>query len=233
MPSARFDYPSVSLSLKGLVKGTRQGLWLGAALALGIHLIGTQVRALDEARKAPTPLTTQFIKRQPRWTKPLEMRKSPEPKRRRVQRAMVSVKAREGRQPPTSPFPASGVIPSMARPNTAVGRVQGGGRTAPEPETLAAEVVGSMAPEDVVDMSLELMDTEALDCGRYQAMVIQDADDKRRISGYLHFLMPWGKSYRTCPVPGFDWQNIIKHGVRRLVGKLNEWSDVKADTKGS
>jgi hypothetical protein len=90
--------------------------------------------------------------------------------------------------------------------------------------------MGSMNPKHVVDMSLEMVDIEALDTGRYQAMVIQDPNDKRNIKGYFHFWMAWGQRYSD---DGWhNWPNRIKYGVRRVVFKMSEWTDIKADIKG-
>lgn len=88
-----------------------------------------------------------------------------------------------------------------------------------------------MNPKDVVNMSLEMVDIEALDTGRYQAMVIQDPDDRRNISGFFHFWMPWGSHYSDDGVR-YGWPNRIKYAVRRVVLRLNAWTDIKADVKG-
>ena len=87
----RFRSPSAGISLQGLLRRTHRVLEIGFALALVIHLIGSRVQVLGEAGKATKPLATKFVKRQPRLAKPLELRKRPKPKRRRVQRTMVSV----------------------------------------------------------------------------------------------------------------------------------------------
>ena len=230
MSSVRFHCPSASLSLKGLLKRTRRALWIESVLALGIHLMFTQLGGFGGEQKVAKPLTTQFIKRQPRLTKPLEMKKRPQPKRRRMQRTMVSVKAKVNRQDVTSQIQALQVMRSLAKPKTHVGRSLTAGGIGMEPKAIAEEVAGSMNPKHIVDMSLEMVDIEALDTGRYQAMVIQDPNDKRRISGYFHFWMAWGLYYSKTWYN--DWPNRYKYAIRRMVLKMNEWTDIKTDVLG-
>jgi hypothetical protein len=230
MPSARFDYPSASLSLKGLLKGTRQGLWLGAALALGMHLIGAQVRALDEARKAATPLTTQFVKRQPRLTKPLELKKRPQPKRRQPRREMVAVKVRVDRRDVSSVVVPVQVVGGLARPQADVRRITGLQEITMEPEAVAEAIRGTMEAKGVVNMSVELLDVEALDTGRYHAMVIQDPTDKRNIKGFLHIAVVLPNSIVQESIA---WIN--RYVVPSLVGladAMNQRTSIRTDLLG-
>ena len=80
MPS-RFDCPSVSLDLRSLLNRMQDALWTGLGFALVIHLGLSQLRGYGQEQRAAKPFTTQFVKRQPRLTKPLEMKKRPRPKR--------------------------------------------------------------------------------------------------------------------------------------------------------
>ena len=57
------------------------------------------------------------------------------------------------------------------------------------PQAAAQEILGAYEDQDVVDMSLEMVDVRALDTGKYHAMVIQDPTDKRLIKGYFHLLL--------------------------------------------
>ena len=124
MPSARFSCPSSGLSLKLLLRHTRHVLWGGLVLAVGLHLMFTQLGGFGEEQKTAKPLTTQFIKRQPRLTKPLEMKKRPQPKRRRMQRKMVSVKAKINRAETASPFQPVSLSRCLAQAKVVVDRRQ-------------------------------------------------------------------------------------------------------------
>ena len=100
----RFSCPSASLTLKFLLQRTRKALWIGLGLALALHLCLTQLGGLAETQKSAKPLTTQFIKRAPRLTKPLELKKRPRPKQRRMRRKMVAVKAKVDRKEMSAGF---------------------------------------------------------------------------------------------------------------------------------
>ena len=93
MQGTRFVCPSLRLSLK--VLGRRSGiLAFSLALALILHGAGIKARLGDmETAKTAKPLTTQFVKRKPRLTKPLELKKRPRRRRRMMHRQMVSVSA--------------------------------------------------------------------------------------------------------------------------------------------
>ena len=70
---SRFDCPSISLKLEALPTCVRSIWWSSFGLALVIHLSLTLVSQLNQEQQTAKPLTTQFVKRAPRLTKPLEM----------------------------------------------------------------------------------------------------------------------------------------------------------------
>jgi hypothetical protein len=55
-----------------------------------------------------------------------------------------------------------------------------------EPQITARAIEGTKEGEQMVDMSLEMVDVNALDTGRYHAMVLQDPVHKRDIKSYFH-----------------------------------------------
>ena len=228
MPS-RFDSPSSSLALKSLLRRTQRVLWIGLGLAAAAHLSLAQISALEAEQKVVKPLTTQFVKRQPRLTKPLELKKRPQPRRRAVRRKMVAVKARMQHEGAASETVASEVIGSLAKPSGPMGRAVLFGSPGGEPCAFAQAIGGTREPADRIAMSLELLDVEALDTGRYQAMVIQDPNDKQNLKGYLRLAVAYPHSVQLL-----SWQQDLDAlgelltAVRGLVRKLNEWTDIKA-----
>ena len=80
-----------------LVRRLRKGFLLSVCLAAALHLAVAGIDPFKETeQKAPRPLTTKFIKRQPRLTKPLELRKIPQPKRQLARREVQLGRARMG-----------------------------------------------------------------------------------------------------------------------------------------
>ena len=221
----RFSCPSASLTLKSLLKRTQSILWIGLGFAIAVHLCLTQIGGFVEEQKVAKPLTTQFVKRQPRLTKPLELKKLPRPKRRTMQRRMVSVKARAKRQRLSSKVRPVEVLGSLARPQTSISSGVSWAGIDVEPQALAETIEGARECQNRMDMSLELMDVEAMDTGRYHAMVIQDSNDKRAIRGFIHMAM-------AAPLAGGledgkQWR--WRRGVRNLSDFMNNHTGIRSD----
>ena len=226
MNANRFLCASSGLSLRELLKHGRKALFVGLGLATVAHLSLTQIRGLREEDKTVKPLTTKFVKRQPRLTKPLEMKKKPRPKRRPLQRKMVSVKAKVSRQQVASSIQSLQVLGNLARPRIQMKRSVGFATEVLEPQAVAQMIEGTKESQYTLDMSLEMVDIDALDTGQYQAMVIQDPNDKRNIKGYLHLAIAYPFSVHVGNFP--ETGDLVMNGLSRLVTKLNEWTGIKA-----
>ena len=111
------------------------------------------------------------------------------------------------------------------------------------PQTLQAvlePVVGitanlgiSRTSEHKIDMGLEMLDVDAMDTGRYRALVIQDPSDKQGIKGFVKFVRVVSATYiaetQTNVVDGGlnNWEIDILRDV------LNEWTGLRAEFVGS
>jgi len=228
----RFVRASSVLSLPNLLKRGRKCLLMGLALAIGLHLSLSRIRALTPQVKTVKPLTTQFVKRQPRLTKPLELKKRPQPKRRQIQRKMVAVKARAERGQKQTAFQPSHVLKGLAGPRVGISRTISAQAQVSAPQVSAGMIEGGREAREVVDTSLEMLDVEALDTGQYHAMVIVDRANRRAIKGFFHLAV----AYSRC-IPQKDWRSgswfpdIL--ALPHLVEKMNEWTDIKTDIGGS
>jgi len=232
-PASRFHTASSALSLRSLLRKAKYAGLASLGTALGAHALLTTVERLGAERTVAKPLTTQFIKREPRLTKPLEMKKTPRPKRRQMRRTMVSVKARVERGGTMASVRSPRLLQSLARPVVSVARASSGETPQMEMEALAEQILGTRESEHTLDLSLEMVDVEALDTGRYQAMVIQDPTDKRQIKGYLHLAVAFPLSvYHRY---GADYNNVnwLMVSLRRLVDRLNEWTNINASITSS
>ena len=136
---SRFQCASSPLRLKALLR-TRRAFSVSLLLGVAAHLSLTQLAGSQDAQKAAKPLTTQFVKRQPRLTKPLELKKRPQPKRRPVERRMVSVKARMLRGQRGPRFQATARLRGLARPSVSIGRMGTSAGVGVEPTTLADSI---------------------------------------------------------------------------------------------
>ena len=238
---SRFNCPSSSLELVGLLKQARRAVWASLVLGIAVHLSLTQIGIFGEEDRVVKPLTTKFIKRAPRLTKPLEMKKRPRPKRRRIERKMLSVKAKANRRDIGSRVQPLQVVRSLAKPRIEMGRPIAFKAVALEPQTLAEKIMGSKESKAVVDMSLEMMDIEALDTGQYQAMVIQDPNDKRNVRGFFHLAVIYSQSIWDYGLrllaqgrasgPWMTYISLIE--IRELITRgVNTYTGIRTDVSG-
>ena len=227
---SRFRCPSDPLNLIQLLRRTQYTLWLGFILTLGIHLSLTLLRSLKEERKAVKPLTTLFVKRQPRLTKPLELKKRPRPRRRITRRKMVAVKARANRQRVTSHLSPVELLEGLITPRVAIRRATETDRAYFEPAAIAQSVKGTREPGDKIDMTLEMVDIDALDTGKYQAMIVQDPSDKRNIRGFFHIALVYSESLQRIQYHGDS--NAWDRSIQALVAAMNRFTQIRCDIRG-
>ena len=234
MKSSRFECPSAPLQLKGLLKRTHITIVICFCCAATFHGVLSLFSSVGAVSKPTQPLTTQFIKRQPRLTKPLELKKRPRPKRRMMQRKMVSVKARVDRTTALTTFQSQEVLSSLSRPEAHIHRKTAAAHITQEPTFQAWTVQGTRESQHRIDMNLELIDVQALDTGRYEAMVIQDPNDKRNVRGFFHLALVYSVSMRQAVSP--QWFDEL-HGrdtfaLSRVIDAVNRYTDIKADMRG-
>ena len=223
--SSRFGCPSSSLGLNMLLKHARYVLGIMLSVAIVLHGFLILWRGPGEQAKTVRPLTTRFVKRQPRLTKPLEMKKRPRPKRRFLQRRMVTVKAKVDRRGLSSAVRPVDMVRRLSQPKTGLVRNIGFAQTTLEPEAVAQVIEGTKESKHVVDMSLEMLDIDALDTGKYQAMIIQDPEDKRNVKGYFRLAVAYSVTLQRTEHNNdrARWSNAIW----RLAEAMNRWTDVK------
>jgi len=223
---SRFTVPSYDLHLKVLILRAQRVLPGALAVAAACHLMLTQWHGLAGEERTAKPLTTQFIKRAPRLTKPLDMKKRPRHRRRALQRQMVAVKARADLRRASTRLSTSRVMESVPKPSSRFGRAVLLAAMPPEPAAFAQAVVGTREAKKTIDTSLELMSVDALDTGQYHAMVIQDPRDKRNVRGFFHLHPAYSVSMRER-----GWHNIDSRTVRALVNlaaAMNEYTNIRA-----
>ena len=228
--TTRFGSPSITLNLGVLLKRTKRVLWMALAAGIVAHFLAAQWRGTRQEARRVRPLTTQFIKRQPRLTKPLELKKVPRPKRRQIQRTMVSVKARARPDRSVSRFQPAQILGRVAAPQSRVARVAAPGPATFEVEAVAGLVEGAREIEQKIDMSLELLDLEALDTGKYHALVVQDPEDRKGIRGFCHLAIADLKG--AFPPTGYTFEFYVLPGFHRLAATVNECTDITTDVLG-
>ena len=183
---------TAGLELNALLSPLRKSFWLSLGIAVLLNAILVLLNPFQQqAEKAPRPLTTKFVKRQPRLTKALELRKIPQRKRPMIRRQVRAAAARMDQVQATAAFSTRAII---ARSTGIANMLQVGQsnpqklQSALEPIVgIAANVGISRASEHKIDMGLEMLDVDAMDTGRYRALVIQDPNDKQGLKGFVKF----------------------------------------------
>jgi len=223
--ASRFDSPSVSLGLTDLLRRTRKVLGVAALVAILGHMSLVHLRLSQAEQKAAKPLTTQFVKHQPRLTKPLELKKRPQPRRRQVHRQMVAVKAQRLGEVGTGRVQTFALAGRLARPSAAVSRAIRVETSDLEPLAAAQMIEGEKEAKHIVDMSLEMLDIGALDTGRYDAMVVQDPNDKRNIRGFFRLKYAYSQNMRERDFNNFE--NRILQALTSLIEAMNRYTHIK------
>ncbi len=235
---SRFECPTLSLRLPGGLKSARKAFWSSLAIAFIIHLGLSQIRITGEENNAIKPLTTKFVKREPRLVKPLELRKLPEPKRRPMKRQVVlkNLKKSDSNISQTTSHPIK-VLENLARPMSNIERSIGFSPELIEPPMILIPIEGAKEPKDKIDMSLDMLDIDALDTGRYRAMVIfKNPVDRRSIYGYFHLIIIYSESIEkgleTLVSFTVGGRSIVEQEIRALVRAVNRYTDIKMDVIG-
>ena len=234
MPTSdRFRGPAAGVNLGRLLnKGLRLTAICLATAAL-VHVVAITRPFELATEKAARPLTTRFVQRRPRLTKPMELRKKPKPRQRKMVRQEVRVQARVTRLLTTEVGGIS--LRSLGVPEVRLDAgadlvtIDLGGRSTDIGITTSKE------PENKIDMREQLLDLNFLDTGKYQAMVIQDPDDKQNIQGYFHVAQAYSArmaEYNLRRAVGGD--NAIPmlqnpQAVQNVVDALNEYTSIHAD----
>ncbi len=224
---SRFESPSSPINLRAMLRKATGALWICLVMALAIHLIMVQVRISGAGKRAFKPLSIKFVKREPRLAKPLELRKRPRPKPRIMKRKMMEIKAKVSTKGLRTSSPLK-VLDSMVKPHARVSRKVSFVRATLEPFVDVMEIKGVRNPEHCIDMSLEMLDIEALDTGKYHAMVIQDSRDKKSIRGYFHLAVAYSESMNLRTNPGTGLVRLLNV----LSEAMNKYTDIATDIIG-
>ena len=228
--STRFASPTQDFDLDILARRLRRGFAIALASAVALLLVIVATNPFEEAeKKAPRPLTTKFIKREPRLTKPLELRKIPQPKRQLARREVQLAQARMDQVQATASFNTRSLIAGVGGSGI---RLSGQSTFSTmstmtlEPKLAAAAVTSTRTSEHKIDMALEMLDVNNMDTGRYRAIIVQDATDKQAIKGFVK-LAQVVSSRALSGNAGLNVQTID-----RLRDVINEYTGLKAEFLG-
>jgi hypothetical protein len=114
-----------------------------------------------------------------------------------------------------------------------IGRLSRFEGTAIEPLSVAEAVGSTKEDKQKVDLSLELLDVEALDTGQYHALVVRDPQDRRSVRGFCHLAIVYSRSLYPPPAaPENSFENYFLPGFLRIPEAMNEYTDIRTDILG-
>ena len=216
--STRFTTPLSELNLAAILRRSKRTFWVSLCAAAVLHTVVVIINPFHETfSKSPRPLTNKFIKREPRLTKPLELRKVPIPKRQLIRRSVRPLpNARMNHVQTTASFNTAIIVAQTNQLKLRFDRSHGSetlDKTTLDPNQLT--LITSRVPENKIDMSLEMIDLHSLDTGRYRAMVVQDPIDKQAVQGFIKLAQvhssratELGKGQRDTKTLGFVTEAI-------------------------
>ena len=236
--SRRFASFSTSFNLDALLRPQRRSLWysgaLSAVLLAALVLLDPFERVVPTA---PQPPTVKFIKRQPRPTKPLSLRKIPQPKQRPMVRKRQLMPIRTDPVHLTTTVAAGtsvkqGAVPTplslVSLPHSSAPRPIDAERQLEGDYSLGDRVIGiTRRPENKIDLALEMLDVHSLDTGQYQAVVIQDPDNQQSLKGFIK--LPF-----VVPRDELDMEGIqlLYKRIEALADGINEYTNLRTEVFG-
>ena len=234
--STRFASPTQDFDLDSLVRRLRRGFFIALASAAALLLIVVAINPFEkDEKKTPRPLTTKFIKREPRLTKPLELRKIPQPKRQLARREVQLAQARMDQVQATASFNTRSLIAGVGGSGirlsgqTAFSTMSG---MTIEPKLTAAAVTSTRTSEHKIDMGLEMLDVNNMDTGRYRAIIVQDATDKQALKGFVKLAQVMSSRALAGGTSGYGTVTLRVKTIDRLRDVINEYTGLKAEFLG-
>ena len=226
--------------MEALFRRLRRLYWWSLGIAVVVHIaliIGVTTATRTEEGQVAEPAKVKFFtRRDPMLTKPLELRKVPQPKRQLVRREVQVSAARMDQVRATAAFDTRGLIAGQGSGFSAIAlprQLDSTPRMALNMESgLGAQSLNaSRTVENKIDMALEMLDVNSMDTGRYRAMVIQDAKDRQSLKGFIKFAQVMSASAVSAGTMG--WGSVNVKTIDALRDAVNSYTGLQADFIGS
>lgn len=234
--SRRFASLSTSFDLDALLRPQRRSLWysvaLSAVLLAALVLLDPFGRAVPSA---PHPPTVKYIKRQPRPTKPLSVRKISQPNQQPMIRKRQPTPIRTDpahlttnvtTEAPMKQGSIPGALSLVSLPHSSTPRPLDAERQLGADHLFGERAIGiTRQSENKIDLALEMLDVNSLDTGQHQAVVIQDPDDPKSIKGFIKLPL-------VVPRNVLDRLGVPTRSIEALADGINEYTNLRAEVFG-
>jgi len=214
--SKRFQGASDVIDMDKLEKETQKLLFLGLLVAVSFHAaLGSYFMFKKTEVKVVKPPTMEFVIRRPRMTKPFEFKK------KRIQQREYKKKEIVQRKPTAD-------IRTKSLQATMMGNVASyefdtqmdidSEAKVYIPEVVSIELSAEREPEKQISMKEEMISLDDLDTGQYKAMIIQDPQDKKSVTGFIYIATLWGAQLEPA----------YKRSVIHLSDAVNRYTNIKS-----
>lgn len=232
--------PSVPMEVS--FRRLRRVYWWSLALAVAVHLALLLLVAVSGSRGASVPEPAKvkfFTRRDPTLSKPIKIQKVPQPKRQMVRRQIQPTTARMDQVRATAAFDSRSLVasqtpnPALLNPTNLTPDGSPGGQA--EQPKLGMPGVGPVAraAEQRIDLSLEMIDINSMDTGRYRAMVVQDGRDRQQIKGFIKVASVVPVHIKNSPQVATGMGGAGEQKMLQLLCEaLNSYTGLQADFVG-
>ena len=212
------------------------------ALSLALHLLVIfGITRHERVTQYPVlqPIMVKFTKRPPPQ-RSLTRRQRPmqRPLVRRPALQAAPVVAMRPAPSASRPLPVSKTsalrLPTAALPDRLVLPVPDFPAQHIGPHLRAGALEGTRQGADEIDLSLELMDVEAMDTGRHRAMVVVDPKDRRQLKGFLYLSSVHSEALERAEASAASersggWSRSIseRRMLQNLADKMSERTGVR------
>lgn len=242
----------------GILIPRRRWLYWGVILSLCAHVVvftfyislGRRVQeVVHRITFEPAPPPSVFVKPPTATTKTLEFRKVPLPSGWFSRKRTGAVKTRVTEIQALAAIRTDALLDQLNVTEVVPPSLRAGGRVGVRGDVAAAAAAGASVafrfPEptlDVVairgikevrsqvDMRLDMLSVENMDTGQYNAMVIQDPGDRKKIKGFIHLAQAY---IRLTYSDLNERRDIELVNLNYLVRALEEYTGIRANYRGS
>lgn len=175
------------------------------------------------------PLSVKFVQRAPRLVKPLELAKRPTIVQKALSRKITATSRTMPRSIRTATIHGGTVLASLAPPEAPTDRSMSFNQRMELGPELIAENVAMEKESKLKSLPDDLLNVRDLDTGRFKAVVVQDPNDKKNISGFFHMDQLYVNSRLARDWdgnPGWNSEPTALPNVQKMVEKV---TNIKMD----
>jgi hypothetical protein len=214
--SNRFQGASDVIDMEKLKKKTRKLLILGLLVAVSFHIaLGSYFMFKKTEVNVVKLPTIEFVIYRPRTTKPFEFKKKHIQQHEYKKNEIVQRKPTVESKSKSLQETMIGNVASYEF-DTEMNIDTGGKVFIPDVVSIELSVERELGKQ--ISMKEEMISLDDLDTGQYKAMIIQDPEDKKSVTGFIYIATLWGAQLEPA----------YKRAVIHLSDAVNRYTNIKS-----